>query len=77
MQDLEEEVDPSKEYTDNLDEFMNVLTPSDMLTVELAAGEELVFYMKVDYAPSKLKIAFSLTSESAVPIDFKVRSYIY
>ena len=50
--------------------------PSDMLTVELEPGSTQTFYIKVDSAPSKIKIAYSLTSEDASPIDFKVNNHL-
>lgn len=53
---------------------MSDLQPSDMLTVELGANDEQTFYIKVDQFPTKLKVAFSVTSEDATPIDFKVRN---
>lgn len=51
---------------------MSDLEPSDMLTVELMANDESTFYMKVDKHPAKLKVAFSLTSADASPIDIRV-----
>ena len=51
---------------------MSDLQPSDMLTVELEAGGEQTFYMQVDSFPSKLKVAFSVTSSDPEPIDLKV-----
>jgi hypothetical protein len=61
-----------EQYVNALDKFMSDLMPSDMLTVELGPGDEQVFYLRVDTAPSKIKIAFSITSEDSSPVDFKV-----
>jgi hypothetical protein len=43
-----------------------------MLWVELAGGDEREFLVKVDYIPSKIKIAFTVTSDSQTPIGFEV-----
>jgi len=54
---------------------MHDITPSDMLTVEIGKGEQYSFYIKPVSYPSKLKIAFSITSTEEEPISFKVISH--
>lgn len=62
-----------------IDNFMSDLQPTDMLMIELQPGEEQTFYIYVDQAPSKIKVAFSAqydqagTGDEAIPVDFKVR----
>jgi hypothetical protein len=56
---------------------MSDLQTSDLLTVELWPGEEQTFYIYVDSAPSKIKFAFSITSEETTPIDIKVSNEKY
>ena len=41
---------------------MSDILPSDMLTIEINPGEEHRFYIKPDTFPSKIKIAYSVTS---------------
>ena len=60
-----------------IEKFMSDLQPSDMLTCELQPGEEQTFYIYVDQAPSKIKIAYSITSEELTPIDFRVSAYVF
>lgn len=62
----------SQAYASKVEKFMSDLQPSDMLTVELHSNDEQTFYIQVDTYPSKLKIAYSITSVDATPIDMKV-----
>ena len=61
-----------EKYVSQLDSFMSDLKPSDMLISELLPGDVQTFYIKADTVPSKIKIAYSITSEDSTPIDFKV-----
>lgn len=65
----------SQEYASKVDRFMSDMQPSDMLTVELMANDEATFYITVDQYPAKLKLAFSVTSTDATPIDLRVSPY--
>ena len=53
---------------------MSDLFPEDMLIVEVPPGEDRTFYIYVDQAPAKIKIAFSVqaqrSGEDTTPIDF-------
>jgi len=62
----------SQEYATRVEKFMSDMQPSDMLTVELMANDEATFYLTVDHYPAKLKLAFSITSTDATPIDMRV-----
>ena len=44
---------------------MSDITPSDMWTSELPGNDEQTYYIYADTAPSKIKVAFSVTSENA------------
>lgn len=68
------EGDKSENYAKSLQDIMNSMAPSDMLTLELGPKEEQVFYMRVGHSPSKILMVFSVTSSGSSPIDFKVNS---
>jgi hypothetical protein len=61
-----------------IEKFMSDLSPQDMLSVVVPSGEEQTFYLYVDQAPAKIKVAFSVQSdersisEDQLPIDFRL-----
>jgi hypothetical protein len=66
----------NKEYAHELEQFMNELQPSDMLTHILEPSYEFVTYQKVKKFPSKLSVSLVLTPdldmEESIPCDIRV-----